>query len=272
MRAVPVRINRIRLERRRIDEGIVGAVDLHDTRRMSKHAYFVGVDGCPHGWFAVWNQGDTLRYRAYESFVALWNEHRAAKRILVDIPIGVPSHPSQFPRKCDVEAQARLGRRSCTVFRVPIADALAEPDHARASSLSRRLTSKGISRQAHALREKINEVNSFLASSAEAQTVVAESHPELCFLWLRGSPVPIGKKNPDGLRARLVLLKREDVRLDDLYNAACGKYARSVSARDDILDACVLFLAAQRSLFEITETPAFGLHGLPMRILIPRRT
>ena len=36
MRAVPVRIGRIRLERRRIDEGIVGAVDLHDDRCVSK--------------------------------------------------------------------------------------------------------------------------------------------------------------------------------------------------------------------------------------------
>lgn len=36
MRAVPVRIDRIRLERRRIDEGIVGAVDLHAAQRVSK--------------------------------------------------------------------------------------------------------------------------------------------------------------------------------------------------------------------------------------------
>ncbi len=38
MRAVPVRIHRVRLERSRIDEGIVGAVDLHAARRVSKHA------------------------------------------------------------------------------------------------------------------------------------------------------------------------------------------------------------------------------------------
>ena len=35
MRTVPVRIHRIRLERRRIDESIVGAVDLHDAHGMS---------------------------------------------------------------------------------------------------------------------------------------------------------------------------------------------------------------------------------------------
>ena len=35
MRAVPVRINRVRLERRRIDEGIVGAVDLHARPALS---------------------------------------------------------------------------------------------------------------------------------------------------------------------------------------------------------------------------------------------
>ena len=36
MRAVPVRIDRVRLERRRIDEGIVGAVDLHACCLKSK--------------------------------------------------------------------------------------------------------------------------------------------------------------------------------------------------------------------------------------------
>ena len=39
MRAVPVRIDRVRLERRRIDEGIVGAVDLHAARCVSKRAF-----------------------------------------------------------------------------------------------------------------------------------------------------------------------------------------------------------------------------------------
>jgi hypothetical protein len=43
MRAVPVRINRVRLERRRIDEGIVGAVDLHDDRRVSKRPALTGL-------------------------------------------------------------------------------------------------------------------------------------------------------------------------------------------------------------------------------------
>jgi hypothetical protein len=38
MRAVPVRIRRVRLERRRIDEGIMGAVDLHGPCRVSKRA------------------------------------------------------------------------------------------------------------------------------------------------------------------------------------------------------------------------------------------
>ena len=35
MRAVPVRIDRIRLERRGIDEGVMRAMDLHDACRVS---------------------------------------------------------------------------------------------------------------------------------------------------------------------------------------------------------------------------------------------
>ncbi len=43
MRAVPVRIHRVRLERRRIDEGIVGAVDLHARPVLSN------LRATPHG-------------------------------------------------------------------------------------------------------------------------------------------------------------------------------------------------------------------------------
>ena len=43
MRAVPVRIDRIRLERRRIDESIVGAVDLHARPALSN------LRATPHG-------------------------------------------------------------------------------------------------------------------------------------------------------------------------------------------------------------------------------
>ncbi len=43
MRAVPVRIHRVRLECRRIDEGIVGAVDLHAAKRVSN------LRPTPHG-------------------------------------------------------------------------------------------------------------------------------------------------------------------------------------------------------------------------------
>ena len=272
MRAMPVRVFGIRLQGRRINESIVCAVDFHDTRRMSKFAYVVGVDGCPFGWFAVWSHGCELVSCAYESFAKLWNAHCGADRILVDIPIGLPMHVSQYPRECDVEAQACLAHRSCTVFRVPLVASLTEPEHAAASSLHRRLTSKGISRQVHSLREKLIEVNSFLADTPAAQAVVAESHPELCFLALHGSPVSVGKKKPEGLFTRLSLLKNEDARSGDLYEAATAKYTRNTVSRDDILDALVLFFAARKSLISLTEKAAFGLHGLPMRILIPDKT
>ncbi len=130
------------------------------------------------------------------------------------------------------------------------------------------LTSKGISRQVHAIRGKINEVNSFLAYNLDAQAVVAESHPELCFLWLNGSPVPVGKKKRGGLSLRLELLRNACLRSNTLYEAASAEYERSAVSRDDILDALVLFLAAKQNLVAPTTTLA-GLHRLPMRILIP---
>jgi len=49
---------------------------------------YVGVDGCRIGWCAVAiGPGGHAEVEVYPTFTALWDAHRAARLILVDIPI-----------------------------------------------------------------------------------------------------------------------------------------------------------------------------------------
>ena len=61
--------------------------------------------------------------------------------------------------------------------------------------MSRRLTGKGLSRQAFAIAPKIKEVDDFLQSCPTAEVTVREAHPEICFWALNGGcPMRYQKK------------------------------------------------------------------------------
>ena len=78
---------------------------------------FVGVDGCPRGWFSVGlNASGEYELKTFSSFAELVEYYAAAKLILVDMPIGLPEGPTE--RLCDPEARKALGKpRNASVFR-----------------------------------------------------------------------------------------------------------------------------------------------------------
>ena len=79
---------------------------------MSK-SKFVGVDGCPAGWFSVGlDDGPGYEVKAFKTFPELLAHYREARLVLVDIPIGLPQ--GEEGRDCDPEARQLLGwpRRS----------------------------------------------------------------------------------------------------------------------------------------------------------------
>ena len=50
---------------------------------------FVGVDGCPKGWFAVSiHENDHYEINIFDHIETLWQEFKKSALILVDIPIG----------------------------------------------------------------------------------------------------------------------------------------------------------------------------------------
>lgn len=106
-----------------------------------------------------------------------------------------------------------------------------------------------------------------------------ETHPELCFYSLNGRETLPSKKMEAGIRRRKALLADEFSEASAIYERACDlyltpEYASFLNARDDILDALVAAVAAQRPIDELVrlpegEDPPRDARGLPMQMLYP---
>ena len=150
----------------------------------------------------------------------------------VDIPIGLPD---RGPRKADLAARKRLGRRAATVFITPTRAALAAADYQSALAISREITGRGISAQAFGLARYALEVDRLRADLAGR---LFEIHPEVSFSELNGSVVLQPKRSVAGQIIRRTLLA--DVGLN-LPEGAQGR-----AQVDDVLDAAVVAWSAWR--------------------------
>ncbi|TQQ79990.1 DUF429 domain-containing protein [Halonotius terrestris] len=232
----------------------------------------VGVDGCTGGWFAVrTTDAGTLNSDRYDSFEDLVDDHAAANRILVDIPIGLSETD---PRECDIEARKYLGARGRSVFPAPcqkVVEHAREDDasYDRANALQDEQLGSGLSKQAWNITPKIAEVNEFFtANSPDVEFV--ESHPECCFAALNdGYPIAQPKSTTKGRAARFGVLDSELNGWRDCYEAALDDYYRKHVARDDIIDALVLVAAGQYPLTSLPAEPPHDASGLPKQIVVP---
>ncbi len=242
---------------------------------------FVGVDGCPYGWFSVGlDCGDGYEVKAFKTFCELLTHYRDAQLVLVDIPIGLPE--DEEGRACDLGARKLLGQpRGSSVFQTPtrrtVKQAAEAPgDYRAAVDNERKVAGKGISRQAFAIAPKIAQVDEVLAARGVSATpLVKEVHPELCFWGLNNrSPMQSSKKKTKGLDERLSVLERVDSRTQDIFDQAISKFLRKDVGRDDILDALVAALVARcgyDQLQTVPEVPPKDAKGLPMKMVFYER-
>ncbi len=84
---------------------------------------FVGVDGCPAGWFSVGlDSNENYELKTFSRFDNLLKHYKSAQLILVDIPIGLPDGGEE--RCCDKQARKLLNQsghgRGSTVFPTPV--------------------------------------------------------------------------------------------------------------------------------------------------------
>ncbi len=229
-----------------------------------------GVDGCRAGWVGLrlYYEGNRLKeweWRVFPNFQEVLRLWGTLEAIAVDMPIGLLSTERAVARPCDLLARQRLGRRRSSIFIPPTRPMLSAREYAPLRAL-------GLSVQAYHLIPRIRELDSLLIPDLQKQ--VWETHPELSFSALTGSPMAHSKRTPEGQNTRLsALLEAFGEVGGAIWQGALElreQYPRSVLAMDDLLDAWVLAWSGERHLRGCSETlvgePSHDERGLLMAI------
>ncbi len=229
---------------------------VHAGPGVTRAGRVAGLDGCRGGWFCVLAAGRPASFDWFlaPTFAAAFERLAGCPVIGVDMPIGLPERGA---RVCDVEARRRLGpRRGASVFPAPPRPLLGAADYGDACARREALDGKCISLQTYHILPRIAEDDRVLAGNPGRASCVREVHPELAFATLNGdTPIEAPKRSPEGFAERRQLLQAA-VGTAPLESAlaACP---RRVVARDDVLDAFAVMLAAARiALGEGRRVPA----------------
>ena len=227
----------------------------------------IGVDGCRGGW--VWVTAGRRPSAGLAAHLGDIVEQFPAGRVLVDVPIGLPS--ASNPRRCERLARRLAGARRASVFTPPARAVFGSPDYASANAANRLETGKGLSRQTWNLVPKIRQADELLQSHRALAGRLMESHPELCFRVLAGNDLRHYKKTAEGRQERLGELAARSPALA----AALPEFGRALGggvAPDDLVDAAVLAIVAAlpaRALAAIPAEPQWDAAGIPMQMVVP---
>ena len=214
-----------------------------DDRFLKESFVYLGIDGCPAGWYVVRaGTGGSITSKVYARFADVLADAPSASVIAVDIPIGLTDVGS---RRCDDLARRTLApKRSSSVFSAPLRPVLTAASHQEASTLRRSIDGKGMSIQSFAITRKVREVDVALAASPAHHERVYEVHPEVCFTQLNGGqPMAFAKKKSAGRAQRLGILAGQ---FGDAPARLLGDRARRDVGADDVLDALVALWSALR--------------------------
>jgi predicted RNase H-like nuclease len=246
---------------------------------VDRQAVYIGIDGCKAGWIAVLLSADAqCQVKLYASIYELWEELRAARLLLIDMPIGLP--PAECPiRQCDRDARRMLKpRRASAVFPAPIRAVLQAGSYEEANMRSKQLASRGLSKQTWHLVKKIRELDLLLQSDPTARGKLVEAHPELSFAVLSdsGQPMLHNKKTKLGFDERIGHLQKLYPQAESVVDRALKLYKRKEVARDDVVDALILAVTALVSggidgLTGVPLTRQYDELGLPMQIVFYRK-
>jgi predicted RNase H-like nuclease len=222
-------------------------------------ARVLGVDGCKGGWVVVaLEDGQLDGCRFVESIADLVDD--PAVVIAVDIPLG-ETDPSE--RAADRAARAYISPRTSTVFSTPPLAALDTATYADAGALARKLTGKGISKQAWNLGPKMLDARTHWCADPWR---FREVHPECSFRAMGGATLS-SKKQWVGLRDRLALLRRAGIDLiEDVHTLP------DVARADDVVDAAATAWTAHRiasgDATSLPDPPERDADGRPVAVWV----
>ncbi len=233
------------------------------------HPRSLGIDGCAGGWVVasmVSHPNAAAPQVAFEVHPSLdFLEARSPSRVCIDIPIGL----SRQARTCDALARRALPGAASRVFTPPCREVLACADWPTANALSKRLTGKGLSKQAFNITPKIREADELLARAPHLRAVLREVHPEVCFAHLAGRVLP-SKKSAEGIASRIALLASRIAIDETTLRDQASTLKRPGAKLDDLLDAAVALVVALAPSSAIRTLPSAPEHdetGLAMEII-----
>lgn len=230
---------------------------------------YIGVDGCKSGWFVVGIDDDgDFEVEIIPGFSAIQRWLDSAALVLVDIPIGLLS-AGTTERQCDLDARQMIRPRGSTVFPAPARSAIFEDTYEAASAENYRCLGRKLSKQSFQICSKIREVDEFLRE-VRPGSKIREFHPEVALCGLNGmSPVLTRKKDRDGYRQRLDLLRSLYSQAVKVYAAARQTALKKHLADDDILDALAGAVTASNfpKLETLPASPPRDDEGLPMEMV-----
>ena len=195
-----------------------------------------GIDGCKSGWVMVRRDAEG-RFHAPRVVEGL-DDLAPDDMKLIDIPIGLPESGR---RRCDVEARARLGPRSNSVFTGVRRPLLSMKSGEEANAWGKE-NGEGVSSQLWSILKKVREVDEWI--TPKRNTTLREGHPELSFLAAARQPMSHHKRTSAGLAERLEALR--DFVCPEKSLALMAKADGPHVAPDDILDALALCRSAAR--------------------------
>jgi predicted RNase H-like nuclease len=235
-----------------------------------------GVDGCRAGWIVVQAKPlpagpspklgrashvlTLVDIRVLPSFADVLAHTDTCVAVALDMLIGFSANG---PRAADFEARRKIGPRRSSVFPPPARSVLeTDGDYATLNALSKTLGA-GVSRQTYNILPRMREVDALMTPALQGRVV--ESHPEVCFCAVKGTPLDHAKRHPEGRRERRSLL-------DTLYASSLedGAPPRG-AALDDLHDAAILahtaLRVARREASRLPDTPEVDERGLRMEIV-----
>lgn len=234
---------------------------------------YVGVDGCRDGWLAVVIDGDNVSWMLCPTFAGLVDRVADHCCLFVDIPIGLPATGT---READRQARNSLpGHLKGSIFNTPVRKAVYATDKSEAKHINQKLSGKSLSEQSLGIARKILEVDTVLQERSALRGRLFEAHPEVCFSRLAGHSLQYVKKDLLGGLERLRILEKWIDEPQRLLVEVRNEVARSRVGGDDVLDACVLAVAARKSggspaCFPLEKnSPPLDETGLPMAIWFP---
>jgi predicted RNase H-like nuclease len=238
---------------------------------MGGERRYVGAHWTGGAWVAAgFDDRSFDRVDVVEEVGQLWVRYEErAERLLLDVPVGLVEEGDP-ERTCDRLAREALGPRADAVVAPPVREATKKRRYPAAKRVTERKTDRGgLSRAAFERSQVIAAVDEFVQGVPEARSVVAETHPEVCFRAFAGEPMAHARGTAAGYAERLRTLAEFDRDAAPAVQAAAAGTAGHAVTVADVLDAMALGYTARPGpgeLRRLPPSPPADADGLPMAL------